>query len=1079
MQPKSIVVLLLVNLVLLVVMPANAYENVWWDNNWSYRQEVTIPIDTSTEVAKYQPIDVYVEFDNPCWAKNEHEHSIRVLFQDGENLNILESQIYEIEYADDTHIKACNLVFLIPEEANGRERYYVYYDGNEKPSPNLVDHVSVEESYYLYEPVAGYPFESRYYKIIEDGYIVYAVSQEGEFMGYTTSQHVTKLKEKTTEAMPKNGELFASFNFRYYYDHGMMDYSTTSRRLVSKEILVDGNLMVEFGIVSESERDDIQTTAIYKYYYCPTENKRIHTHVKHEILEELIADQESNTDGIFAGLQCGGVTSASIQDLNFGKMFPYLHLYNEMEMIGEHPIDPDPEYIPDDYDIRVLNNKDDVDLGTQAWASFDEGPSGISHSIIFGSNNVVKYGQDERDGIQINSYEMDYPHLPGIETNRAVLEFGRNSYEKRGVHDLVIPAGFVVEFDAEFFSSKTGGFQVIQDEADIFQSLVKIKPSWGEKLPERTKEKEEHKLTVFVHFAFSFPLGAPLSALTGKEFSFITAEIYKDEETLSSGTPRRLTFNSLSRDITIRRRIMDISFDWRNISLFKKITFQNIPPGRYLVKVYKENPLFGKERKYIGFRIVDVKADAKTHVFCGAEGSMRILVVDLNDEAVKDAEARLLKDDVVIAKSVTDGTGQTLLKAPIANSYDLKVLYNGFIISEERVRLLLLRKLVPIKKTVEIERHDFMLKVVDLWELPLAIELNPFVISKGMDEPTVISANRLAASVYLFTNLIPSSYQLSLRYKSFSKEKDIQVPTDKDIRLVFPAEFNITVNTLDARGVALPDAKILVSRDGKKLEVISEPSGLVLPLPPGVYSVSVYHLGELVGSRKINVLGERSFDMITTHEPLFPYLVTMVVIIFGAVALVFSYVKKDVMYFLKTLSVSLAITAIVFPWWILHGLSSQVETATKMFLIPLELITVTTSPSIIGGELAYLPEIFVDIVSLIPLFTVTGCLIILGSIVIKKFNKKLYYLSLLLALLAFVVSLLIFSVAMSQLTEVGVGRFLGEGNLDIKIPGEETVSTIFCSWGPTTGFLLYVVSTLTLFFTFVYTIRKRKKDSKK
>ena len=114
MRPKSIVVLLLVNLVLLTVMPAYAYENVWWNDNWSYRQEVTIPIDTSIGVAKYQPIDIFMEFNNPCWAKNEREHSIRVLFQDEENL-------YELEYVDEENFES---IFVLITKLNSRKKLY-------------------------------------------------------------------------------------------------------------------------------------------------------------------------------------------------------------------------------------------------------------------------------------------------------------------------------------------------------------------------------------------------------------------------------------------------------------------------------------------------------------------------------------------------------------------------------------------------------------------------------------------------------------------------------------------------------------------------------------------------------------------------------------------------------------------------------------------------------------------------------------------------------------------------------------------------------------------------------------------
>ena len=53
--------------------------DLWWDDLWSFRQEIKLNIDTSQENAKYQPIDIRIEFDNPCWAINETVHSMRII----------------------------------------------------------------------------------------------------------------------------------------------------------------------------------------------------------------------------------------------------------------------------------------------------------------------------------------------------------------------------------------------------------------------------------------------------------------------------------------------------------------------------------------------------------------------------------------------------------------------------------------------------------------------------------------------------------------------------------------------------------------------------------------------------------------------------------------------------------------------------------------------------------------------------------------------------------------------------------------------------------------------------------------
>ncbi len=1080
-QSKVIVCLLLINFIILMFIPVQslASKEIWWDDDWKFRQEIYVPIDTGTNLAKYQPIDTHIEFTHSCWAFNDNQHSIRVILQDGEKIDELDSQIYDLEYLDDSHIQSCNLVFLIPEEANGKERYFVYYDDSEKPVTNYPDHVSVEESYYIYEPISGYPFESHFFKIIEDEYIVYAISQKGQFMGYKSSQYVTKLKKNTQEVLPKNGDIVASFDFRYYYGQEYEDYSSTSQHLISKEIITDGNLMVEVRIVSKSKKDDIQTHAIYKYYYCPTENKRIQVHVKHETLQELQVSDNVNTDGIFARLQCGGISSNSIKDLNFGEILPYLHLYNERDMISEYSLDLDPEYIPDDYDIRVLSNKDDIDLGNKAWASFDEGKSGLSHSLILSTNNVLKSGHGEKDGVQVNAYEMDYPHLPGLESNIASFEFGRNSYEADGVQDLVIPKDFIVEFDAEVFSSSTGGFSIIQEEADIFQSLVDMKPAYDHNVSDESEETKDNKLTIFVHNAHAIPMGAGLAALTGRNFGYITTELYRYKELIGSGTPERLSLKHIPTitNKTIRERIKTLtsSFDWKNLSFFKKFTFQNLEQGSYLVKIYKENPLLGNKRKYIGFKTIEVKEDTKTHVFCRSEGSIHISVFDNNNEGLEDAEVYLLKDDFVISNNKTDSKGQTLIKAPCNkyNSYDLKILYNGFIIYEDRIKLGPIRRITPIKRSIKIERFDFDLEVVDTWKLPLEIEATPSLNSNEMDVPITITPNKLSNGKYLFTNLISSTYKLSLNYKSFSTEEQIQIPEDKKINLVFPVEFNIKIKTLDSRGIPLNNAKLIVSRGSVDLKERSDISNLYLP--PGVYNIDVFTQDELIGSRKINVFGERSFDIITVQEPFYPLIVTFFVIIFTSSSLIFTYLKKNMLYFLKTLSISLVIAALVFPWWMLYGSTSQVETSTKMYLIPSELVTISTTNEIIAGELSFLPNIFLDFVLLILILTTIGCILIILSLFLKKFNSKIYFLSLIVAFVAFTSALAVFTLSMSSLTEVGVGSFVDSGNIDVYIPGEETIQTIFCSWGPTYGFYFYFISILTLFFTIILIMKKNLK----
>jgi len=61
---------------------------------------------------------------------------------------------------------------------------------------------------------------------------------------------------------------------------------------------------------------------------------------------------------------------------------------------------------------------------------------------------------------------------------------------------------------------------------------------------------------------------------------------------------------------------------------------------------------------------------------------------------------------------------------------------------------------------------------------------------------------------------------------------------------------------------------------------------------------------------------------------------------------------------------------------------------------------------------------------------------------------------------------------MSELAEVGIGSFSGDGTLGISIPGEETAATIFCSWGPNVGFYVYVLSIIIIVLIIIFNVKK-------
>ena len=381
-----------------------------WNSDWSYYQEIDMPINTNDLYSKNQPIDIKIEFENQCWANNEYHNSIRICCWLEENWYELDSQIYNLNFThNSSYINNCRIIFLVPDFANGNERYFIYYDSSEKPKNNYVDHIQIEDAYYYYEPITGISVEGDYYKIIEDGVIIYGIGQKGQVMNRKLSQIVIKMKPNTKVFDIMQTELLSSFSFSYYKGPDDTDEVSSDQILISKEVFVDGNLMTEFGIISESSSSKLRTTNLYKYYYCPTIDKKIIVNVKHEVFEEVLVEGVEDIDGRFGSIISYKSKSSSLKKMVFGNILPYIHIYGTNDRIKEYQLNIDPESKDREW---IISHKDDCDLGNNAWISYDMGENGISHGIIFSSNkNIIKNGNDERDGIEIKAVEKEYLNI--------------------------------------------------------------------------------------------------------------------------------------------------------------------------------------------------------------------------------------------------------------------------------------------------------------------------------------------------------------------------------------------------------------------------------------------------------------------------------------------------------------------------------------------------------------------------------------------------------------------------------------------------------------------------------------------
>ncbi len=362
----SILIIILLLSSSILQIKANGNYNSLDIDKLTYKQEINIPIDTSNDIAKFQPIDLRVEFSNPCWSIDEKHHSIRVGIDDGSDLVEIDSQIYDLEYIDDTHIKSCSLVFLIPEKANGKEKYYVFYDSSETEAPNYEDHLTLEDTHYYFEPISGQKIDFDYFGIFEDGLIIYAVIQKGEIIGNPVSHTIAKCIPNAAFLETNTIEQLAAFDLRYGVK-GEPDYTGPSAATkATKKIIVDGNLMVKLRVESTSPEGNSITDNIYTYYFCPTETKRIFVNVAHNVIKTIDIEDPDVLDGVYTGIITIKARSTTIEKMNVGNILPNLNVYDESESIKEYYVPPDPESVAKEI---ILSTEDDIDLGSKGWVS--------------------------------------------------------------------------------------------------------------------------------------------------------------------------------------------------------------------------------------------------------------------------------------------------------------------------------------------------------------------------------------------------------------------------------------------------------------------------------------------------------------------------------------------------------------------------------------------------------------------------------------------------------------------------------------------------------------------------------------
>ena len=1033
-------------------------------SNLSYSQELQIPIDTTQEHAINQPIDICVTFNQPCWAKNETIHSVRVAYSDGSDFTEIESQIYDLSYTDDAHIDECSLVFLIPEEATGEETYHLFYSNSETSTPAYPDHITVKDTHYFYEPITGQIMDFDYYQINQDDNVIYGISQKGELLGNGMSNAVIKLLPNSKDFATKNAEQIAGFYTSYSIDPPGEHIGTQWARDITKSILVDGNLMTRIRIKGTSPNGAVLTDNIYTYYYNPNLDKRLIVNTNHQTLKDIQVKGTQQREGTFASLSTIKARSGTIDDMNLGEILPKIHFYDEDGTIVDYDMPTNPEAHPADW---LLGFNDDQDLGDKAWLCIDDPQSGRAHGLIFEGNTGFLEG--EHDGIQVKASVHQHVKLPGLEADSGDLFAFRNAYEN-GNHLTTLSKGENIQFNVEYYAIQNGGYERINQESEFFQKRINECPitRGNQTLDEEpTEEPERFTLKTTVRQAFSAPLGSLLSAALGRNISYLTAELHKAKTLVSSGSVGRLKFNSLDiefeEDAGFIQKMGGVLslFDFKNSTLMKTITFNDIEAGMYLVKIYKENPMFHDNRQFIGFTIVEINEDTSIRINCKKQTTVETTITDQENAPLENIQTQLLLDDIVISESVTDSNGIAKLSVPLYTNkeFTIKSFYDGFLIYEDVVSLNFLNRFRAWATSFSINRYNLKLTVEDTLGLSPGIDPRPQLKSQEMKKETSISAEQIDEGLYEFTNLYEATYDLTLSYKSWEITKPVPLSRDTALNVMFPAEFDLEIIILNKVGSPINKANIILERSGKEIEGSINENGIALvTAPPGSYTLTVFKDETIIASQNLVFKGDKSVDLVSNHPSLLHEILPIILIISGIVIATVLFWKTNSTLGLYIFIGFLIVSSIVLPWWQLNGETNNTETISETYLYPPTLITRTESGDVIGGEISEVPDIFTTVLSLLSIILIITSALIIANIYMGKRFAKISIIINIFILILLMLTIGLFYISMSEVTKIGIGDFFGSGEISISIPGESNQQTVSSTWGAGLGAYTVIAS---------------------
>jgi len=442
-----------------------------------------------------------------------------------------------------------------------------------------------------------------------------------------------------------------------------------------------------------------------------------------------------------------------------------------------------------------------------------------------------------------------------------------------------------------------------------------------------------------------------------------------------------------------------------------------------------------------------------------------------------DVDIALTSDEmqfpVVLKPDIVD-IGFFKFKNLYSSNYTLCVRYNNVEVFEKHN--------IDKDVTENIKLYDFVLIVKDTWNLSSDVDLSVSIINNEYGKPFVLHGRCLSNGTYSFTGVYPGEYTVKTNYKNDVLEQLVKIPAEyKKTVVVFPVVFNLTLNVYDSRGNVLDGAKVVLMRDGEETHSLTSKDGKVsFEIPPGRYKMMINYSDEgAVAERDINVLNDKSLSIVTVKEPVLPLIVLLsgvgFIIGFGFL----SFKKKNIFLFLGCLTIFLVVLSVVSPWWEVNGCSSgngkSIKTSTRLFLVPLKMITITSNNGVVSGDIDTIDDSFASVIGVIFILIVFVCFLIFFDTIFRYYqNKNWEFIFYLLELIVFVVILFVFVYAMYEFSNVIVGGLSGNGNIDVLIPGEGIYEKMSSSWGLGIGFYLILIAMVILFSAgFVY--RKSRK----